>query len=355
MQDRTNLHGSQHIHLVGIGGIGVSALVPLLMKQGHIVTGSDPTASPVTDRLAAMGVAISHTHQAKNIEGATLVVASSAIPASNPELHAARAKQIPIWPRAKMLGHLLNDTRAIVITGAHGKTSITAMAAKVLADCGADPTAFIGGDITSLGGNTRIGESGWSIAEGDESDGSFTYLHPEIALINNIDADHCVKEAGWLLYSSDCKHAALVARAFAYNRLSYGFSEEADLRGIAYQANRTASGCDVLFHGEKMGRLQLSLYGQFNYHNALGVLAIAHAVGLPFDRASDSLSTFQGVQRRMEVKGVVNGITVIDDYAHHPTEITATIQGLKEKYPGRVRRFAISSCRFTAGILWRGA
>jgi UDP-N-acetylmuramate--alanine ligase len=295
-------------------------------------------------------------HQAANVEGATLVVASSAISPSNPEILAAQTRQIPIWPRAKMLGHLLEPYTSLVITGTHGKTTTTAMATQVLLDCGMDPTAFIGGEIPALGGNARIGTGAWAVAEGDESDGSFTYLHPTIALVNNIDADHLdfypdlgaiiaqfkrfltgIEPNGWILYSADWPACAEAIQGMTAQTLSYGFSAGAAVQGIQYTATGENPGCDVLYQGRLLGHLRLSLGGQANYHNALGILALAQVLNLPLEPVFSSLSRFTGVQRRMELKGTAAGVTVIDDYAHHPTEIKATIQALRERYPHRLR------------------
>lgn len=355
MHNTISLERPQHIHLVGIGGIGMSALVPLLLKKGYSVTGSDPSSTPVTDRLKAMGVCVYHEHRAENINGVTLLIVSSAIPASNPEIQSARELAIPVWPRARMLGWLLNGYRAIAVTGAHGKTTVTGMTAKMLTDCGLDPTAFIGGDISWLGGNTRIGQSEWAVAEGDESDGSFTFIKPEIALINNIDADHLdfytginaiieqfqrfisgVRNEGWIIWSADSPACRQAVAGCSQRCMSYGFAPDADLRGENYSHCGGNRGCDVYYKNECIGHLRLSLNGQFNYHNALGVLAIALAIHLPVQPVLSSLAEFTGVQRRMEVKGIENGITVIDDYAHHPAEIAALIQGLKEKFAGRL-------------------
>jgi len=302
-----------------------------------------------------MGVRVFHEHRAENVKGAALVVSSSAIPASNPEIQSAKEQNIPIWPRAKMLAWLLNDLRAIAVTGAHGKTTITGMVTKVLTDTGEDPTAFIGGDLPWLGGNTRIGQGEWAVAEGDESDGSFTHLQPEIALINNIDADHLdfypditaiinqfkkfiggVRNNGWVVYSADNQACREAAAGTPHQCLSYGFSEDADIRGENYTPHGENAGCDAFYKNEFLGHFHLTLSGQFNYHNALGVIAIAKIIHLPLQQVFSSLAGFAGVQRRMEVEGIESGITVIDDYAHHPTEIAASIQGLKEKFTGRI-------------------
>lgn len=333
----------------------MSALVPMLLKKGHTVTGSDPVSTPITDRLKGMGVRVAHEHRADAARGADVLVASSAIASTNPEMVYAQENQIPVLRRAELLGGLLEQTKSIVVTGAHGKTSITGMLTQVLIDCGLDPNAYIGGEMAFLGGNSRVGEGAWSIAEGDESDGSFIHLRPDIALINNIDTDHMdyyadldsiirafqqfiegVQGDGWVISSADCANCRQAVAAFPGRRLTYGFSENADVRSLDYQPYGSQAGCGVGIQDTYVGKLHLTQRGRFMYHNALGAIAVAHAMGLDMEKVFASLSQFPGVQRRMEVKGIERDITVIDDYAHHPAEIEATIAALREQYAGRV-------------------
>ncbi|HOL92880.1 MAG TPA: UDP-N-acetylmuramate--L-alanine ligase [bacterium] len=349
-----SLTGITQIHLVGIGGIGVSALAPLLCRKGFTVTGSDPARNAVTDRLEKQGILIHHDHKAENIGGASLLVVTSAVKEDNPELQAARAKGIPIWPRAKMLGCLLRDYRAVVITGAHGKTTVTGMCVEWMLDSGLDPTAFVGGDLERIGGNSRVGQGEWAVAEGDESDGSFVYLQPEIAVVNNIDADHLdfypdldaiiasfnrflegVREGGWIVTSADCVHCRRLTGRPGVPRLSYGFAG-ADIQAVNFQPDAHGSRCEVLIHGKRAGSLRLRVSGRMHCHNALAALAVSHLIGVSFAQASESLSRFEGVRRRLEWIGEAEGVTVIDDYAHHPTEIQATIQALRDRSPSRL-------------------
>lgn len=355
MQQMESLQGIAHIHLVGIGGIGVSALAPALLQRGIRVTGSDPARNAVTERLQALGIPIYHSHRPENIEGASLLVVTSAAKSTNPEIQAARRRGIPVWPRARMLGCLVNDRRGIVVTGAHGKTSITAMLAKAWIDLGLDPTAFVGGDLTLIGGNVRLGRSDWVIAEGDESDGSFVYLKPEFAIVNNIDADHLdfyadldaiigkfnefiqgVKQNGCLFVSADCDHCRRLNIPSSLPVVTYGWSEHADVRAVNYRKENQRWCFDLIANNSLVAPAVLSVSGRHSVHNALSVLALGLKVGLPMDALIESLSTYTGVQRRMEVKGIAQGITVIDDYAHHPTEIQSTIQALRDRYPQRV-------------------
>ncbi len=347
--------GARHIHLVGIGGIGVSALAPALLQRGYAVTGSDLASNPVTDRLKKLGIPIFHEHRAENVKGASLLVVSSAVKETNPEIQAAHERGIPVWPRAKMLGDFLEGGRPIVVTGVHGKTTVTAIIAQVLVDAGLDPTAFIGGDVDWIGGNSLAGHGEWIVAEGDESDGSFIHLKPEIAVVNNIDADHLdfyrdideiiqqfkhflkgVREDGWILASADCSHCQTLLSGRRTNVLTYGFSRDADIRGAHYRSTSEGTVCNVTVRGESLGAMRLRVRGECNAHNALAAVAVGFVLNLSFEQTANSLGGFQGVQRRMEIKGTERGITVIDDYAHHPAEIRATIEALRERKDPRL-------------------
>lgn len=350
-----SLEGIHHIHLAGIGGIGVSALAPMLLHLGYSVSGSDPASNEVTDRLKTSGIRIVHEHKAENLLGADLLVYSTAVKADNPEIVYAKEHNIPIWHRAQMLGYLMQRQRGIVIAGAHGKTSTTAMITKLLLDAQLDPSAFIGGDLPLIGGNSRIGNGEWVIAEGDESDGSFVHLRPEIAIVNNIDADHLdyyqdiqeiqehfhlflrsVPEHGWILYSADSPYCENLTLGLPPQIMTYGFSDHADIRALHYTHGPSGSGCDVMIRGRVMGKLSLALSGRAYCHNALAAIAVGEILGIPFPTVSESLASFTGVHRRMEHKGSVRGIAVLDDYAHHPTEIRATVQALRDRYDTRL-------------------
>ncbi len=345
----------RHIYLVGIAGVGVSALVPALLDRGFIVSGSDPARNELTARLESLPIQIDHEHRPENISDASLVVASSAIPAENPEILAARSRGIPVWPRARLLAYLLQDSRGIVVAGAHGKTTVTAMITQLLLETGFDPTAFIGGDCAFLESNARVGKGEWAVAEGDESDGSFLYLKPEIAVINNIDADHLdfypdihaiverfttflagVRENGWIIHSADCEHTRTMCIPANRRVLTYGFSTGADVQALNYISDEVESRCDVRIQGTMQGKLRHSLSGRANMHNALAAVSVGITLGLPFEQIADALRKFIGVKRRMQQKGVMHGITVIDDYAHHPTEILAAIEALRERYSRRL-------------------
>lgn len=354
MSANTLTRDGRHIHLVGVGGIGVSALAPALIDRGFRVSGSDPARNAITARLSELGVNIYHEHEAGNINGAELIVATSAAKDDNPEIAAAKAKGIEIWPRAKMLGALLNEYRSIVVTGAHGKTTLTALLTHTLASLGLDPTGFIGGEMPE-GGNCRLGRGEWAIAEGDESDGSFIFLHPEVAIINNIDDDHLdfyenhqaivqqfqrfidgLPDHAWVLHSADDANCRSLSLKPTQRRLTYGFSPEADIHGYAYVARSADWGCQAAYQGQPLGELRLQLPGRFQTHNALAAVALAVALQLPVQETLRAVGAFRGVRRRMERKGEAHGVIVLDDYAHHPNEIKATLEGLREQYSGRL-------------------
>jgi UDP-N-acetylmuramate--alanine ligase len=346
----------KHIHCVGIGGIGVSALVPELLKRGYTVSGSDPAENEATERLKNMGVKITHTHSPENTEGADLIVATAAVKEDHVEIAAAKQNGIPVWHRAQMLGYLMQDKKSLIVSGAHGKTTVTAMIAVMLEECGFDPSVYAGGEIPAFHSNAKTGNGGWAVAEGDESDGSFTNFSPDIAIVNNIDADHLdhyksidavieqfeaflsnTKDNGWILLSADCKHSsALKNKMPNQNYVTYGFDTNADIRGTAYCRNGVGWRCDVVVDGEMQGVLHMPISGIMNYHNAMAALAAAKVLGIPFNDASTALSKFTGVKRRMEAKGIINNIHVFDDYAHHPEEIKATVEAFRERADGRL-------------------
>lgn len=346
----------KRIHCIGIGGIGVSALVPELLKRGYTVSGSDPAKNEATQRLKKMGVSISHTHAAVNINGMDLIVATAAVKANHIEMAAATQKGIPIWHRAEMLGYLMQDKKNVVVSGAHGKTTVTAMIAVMMKECGFDPSVFAGGEISAFDSNAIAGEGEWVVAEGDESDGSFTNFYPDIAIVNNIDSDHLdhygsldaikqsfeaflsnTKENGWILLSADCEHSIPLKNKLKNRRyLTYGFNSSADIQATAYCRNGTGWRCDVVVQGEMQGVLHMPINGKMNYHNGLAAIAAAKALGISFDDAAKALYHFSGVKRRMEAKGIINGVSVFDDYAHHPEEIKATVAAIKERAEGRL-------------------
>jgi UDP-N-acetylmuramate--alanine ligase len=346
----------QHAHLIGIGGIGMSGIAEILLNLKVQVSGSDLRRSPVTDRLAALGATIYVGHEAAHIAGATVVVTSSAVPSSNPEVAAARKFKIPVIPRAEMLAELMRLKYGIAIAGMHGKTTTTSMVAAVLAAGGLDPTIVVGGRVDALGSNARLGSSRYLVAEADESDRSFLKLSPILAVVTNLDREHmdCYKdledvEQAFLAFMDkvpfyggvtacldDPLLRAILARA--HRRIfTYGTAAEA-----AYRIHRLdcAGSClsrfAVAVEGALLGPFDLHVPGRHNVLNATAAVAIGNQLEIPQDKIAEGLKNFRGVDRRFQLRGQANGITVIDDYGHHPTEIRATLAAAREAGPKRI-------------------
>ncbi|HPO07887.1 MAG TPA: UDP-N-acetylmuramate--L-alanine ligase [bacterium] len=354
MKDRVRLQSGMHIHFIGIGGIGMSAIAYVLKAWGHTVTGSDIHESSVVDHLRSFGISVFPQHASENVANADLVVISSAIRKDNPEMLAAEHINIPICHRAQILGEIVNPRNGIVVTGTHGKTTVTAMISLLLHKSNLDPTCLIGGVLEEFGSNALVGKSEWVVAEGDESDGSFRYLHPKFAIVNNIEPDHLdyfknVKQIqksfleflegadprGEIWISADCKNAGTVASKLCRPIHTYGESTEAELRFTDYERDSSFTHARVWLGPELLGSLSLAIPGHFNVHNALAAVAAGRYAGLSFENIAKILKQYRGTQRRLQMKGKSKGITVIDDYAHHPTEIRVTLNALREKFHGR--------------------
>jgi UDP-N-acetylmuramate--alanine ligase len=340
----------QHAHFIGIGGIGMSGIAEILLNLKMQVTGSDLRRSPVTDRLAALGATIYVGHDATHIAGATVVVTSSAVPPNNPEVVAARKFKIPVIQRAEMLAELMRLKYGIAVAGMHGKTTTTSMVASVLAAGGLDPTVVVGGRVDALGSNARLGSSRYLVAEADESDRSFLKLSPILAIVTNLDREHmdCYKdmadvEQAFLAFMDkvpfyggvtacldDPLLKAILPRA--HRRIfSYGSAPEA-----AYCIHRLepANGClsrfAVVAQGAMLGPFELHVPGRHNVLNATAAVAIGSQLEIPQDKIAEGLKNFRGVDRRFQTRGQASGITVIDDYGHHPTEIRATLAAARD-------------------------
>ncbi|MFH1738422.1 MAG: UDP-N-acetylmuramate--L-alanine ligase [bacterium] len=356
MKRRNNgkLKRGAHLHFIGIGGIGMSAIAWVMSARGYRVTGSDISEGLTVKHLESHDIRVFRGHHESNIEGADVVVVSSAIRSDNPELTAAERSGIPVWRRAKMLGEIVNARSGVVVTGTHGKTTITGMISFLFHRAGLDPTCLVGGILDEFGGNALVGNSEWVVAEGDESDGSFRYLHPKFAIVNNVEPDHLdyfanVDEIykafqeflsgtapdGEIWISADCEGARVVRSNLGRSARSYGASDEADLRYTDYVHDVSESHALLFLDGKPLGQLSLSIPGRFNMHNAVAAVAAGLYAGLPFPQIAEILVQYSGTQRRLEVKGRTRGITIIDDYAHHPTEIRATVDALRENFHGR--------------------
>jgi UDP-N-acetylmuramate--alanine ligase len=331
------------IHFVGIGGIGMSGIAEVLLNLGYPVSGSDLRESEVTRRLGTLGARLSVGHRQENVERADVVVISSAVRHDNPEVAAARARGIPVIPRAEMLGELMRVKDGVAVAGSHGKTTTTTMIAVILAEAGLDPTAIIGGKARAFGSNARLGQGEILVAEADESDGSFRHLFPTVALITNIDREHLdhfgsvealesafldfaekVPFYGLVVIGADNPAAARLPARLTKRHLTYGLGA-GDWRGEILQAGPTGTRFRVRVRGRLHGEAQIRMPGVHYAENALGALCVADFLGVPFERAGAALAAFQGVDRRFSLRGEADGVLVVDDYGHHPTELRATI------------------------------
>ena len=352
-----------HVHLIGIGGSGMSAIARVLLESGYRVSGSDRQYSAVMEQLQALGATVVLGHRAENIAGADLVVRSSAIPEDNPEVVAAVERGIPVLKRAEFIGRLMKDKTGIAIAGTHGKTTTTAMIAWMLTRLGEDPSFIVGGVSTNLATNAHAGKGDVFVIEADEYDRMFLGLNPDIAVVTNIEHDHpdCfptpedfyrafvefsrqIPEQGILLACRDDAGALRLleeSSGLARSKLSYGFSEGnipeiTAFTGRNLERNEAGgSTFEAWREDSRLARLNLNIPGEHNARNALAALAVGDLLELPLAEAAQALGEYAGTGRRFEVRGEVVGITVIDDYAHHPTEIAATLDAVRWRFPGR--------------------
>ena len=341
-----------HIHFVGIGGIGMSGIAELLLNLGYTVSGSDLQTSEITERLKGLGGIIFAGHGADQISGADVVVTSSAVGRDNPEVLAAERISIPVIPRAEMLAELMRLKYSVAIAGAHGKTTTTSMVASVLAQGGLDPTVVIGGKLKGIGSNAVLGKGDFIVAEADESDGSFLKFSPAIAVVTNIDREHLdyyqdletikavfldfidrIPFYGLAILCLDNESIQDLIPKIKKRYTTYGMSSQADfqIRDVEYEKRHSCF--SVYRQGHKLGRFTLNLPGIHNVYNATASIAAGVELDVPMDAIKSALQTLEGVQRRLEIKGEVNGITVVDDYGHHPTEIKTTLQAIEECWP----------------------
>ena len=347
---------SQRVHFIGIGGIGMSGIAEILLTMGYAVSGSDLRASSTTERLERLGAVIYLGHAAGNAAASDVVVTSSAVAKDNPEVVEARARKIPVIQRAEMLAELMRLKYGIAIAGMHGKTTTTSMVAAVLAGGELDPTVVVGGRVDAMGSNARLGRSQYLVAEADESDRSFLLLSPILAVVTNLDREHMDSytdmtdvEDCFVEFMDKVPFYGAVTACVADLRLrailprvrrrvyTYGESAEADFRVRMLPG---AEGCHARFEvnarGLVLGPFELHVPGRHNVLNATAAVAIGVQLGLAPEKIAAGLATFRGVDRRFQVRGVERGVTVIDDYGHHPTEIKATLQAARECGYGRV-------------------
>ncbi len=338
---------TRHVHLVAIGGVGMSGIAEVLLNLGFAVSGSDLNRSATTDRLERLGARVCIGHDAANVEGADVVVRSSAVTEANSEVQAARARRIPVIRRAEMLAELMRLKEGVAVAGSHGKTTTTSMTAAVLAAGGLDPTVIVGGQVRALGTNAVLGGGRYLVAEADESDGSFLHLVPTIAVVTNVDLEHVdhypdldslraafreflarVPFYGTAVLCADDPEARRLALDLDRRVVTYGMVREADVFADPQTLRSDATGqrATVYAAGKRLGDLQLPQPGRHNLRNALAALAVGLELGVDVATATGALASFAGVGRRCESHGEHGGVLVLDDYGHHPTEISATME-----------------------------
>lgn len=343
------------IHFVGVGGVGMSGIAEVLLDSGFDVTGSDLRENDYTRRLADKGAKIYVGHEARNVSRADVVVFSSAVPTTNPELVEARRAGVPVIPRAEMLGELMRLKDGIAIAGSHGKTTTTSLVATVLRGAGLDPTVIIGGKLNALGSGAATGAGDLLVAEADESDGSFLHLIPSIAVITNIDPEHLdhygtlegVKEAfvgfanrvpfyGLVVVCLDHPNVQDIVPKLDRRIVTYGFSAQCDYRACDPVFAGLSVSFEVDHGGESLGRFEVRMPGSHNVLNALATIAVADELRVDHDRVRSALREFEGVQRRFSIVGEAAGTTVIDDYGHHPAEVEVTLEAAQRAYGRRI-------------------
>ena len=344
---------AKHIHFVGIGGIGMSGIAELLINLGYEVSGSDIQDSPVTARLARLGGKIYQGHKGENIGEADVVVYSSAVADDNPEIIAARESYIPVIPRAEMLAELMRLKYGVAVAGAHGKTTTTSMIASILTSGDLDPTVVIGGRLDIWGGsNAKLGQGDILVAETDESDGSFMALSPTIAVVTNMDYEHmdyygnmdAIREAfinfinkipfyGLAIICLDNEEIQAIIPHLRKRYMTYGTNSQADLRATNVERDGLEVSFEVLYHNESLGRVQVGMPGNHNVLNALAAIAVGQELDVQTRDIKEGLKTLGGLARRFQVKGEKDHILLVDDYGHHPTEITAVLETAKECWP----------------------
>jgi len=351
--DLRKLSREGSIHFVGVGGAGMCALAELVLREGGRVSGCDAKSSVALDDLRRLGAEIHLGHDPGHVDDASAVVVTSAVPAHHPELLRAHELGIPVLKRAQALGAWVEGGRVLAVAGTHGKTTTTAMATEVLAAAGGDPTGIVGGRVAAWGGNLRHGTSDLYVVEADEYDRSFHTLHPDVAIVTNVEADHLevygdlegvragfrrflegVADDGVVVACADDAGAASLLAGLAVEVHTYGLSAGTRVRGVDVRTTVEGTSCRVYEDGRDAGVLTIHSGGLHNLRNALGAAAAARRLGAEWNPIREGLARFRGVGRRFERLGQVRGVFVVDDYAHHPTEIRATLEAARETFPG---------------------
>src|SRR5204863_8670489 len=346
----------QHIHFVGIGGIGMSGIAEVLANLGFRVSGSDQKKSEVTAHLEELGVEVTEGHAAENVGDAHVVVRSTAVRDDNPEITEARRRSIPVIPRAEMLAELMRmKPHTVAVAGSHGKTTTTSMVATVLGIAGLDPTFVIGGIVRTYRANARLGRSDLMVVEADESDRSFLMLTPTIAVVTNIDREHmdyyhdmedvraCFKNFvnkvpfyGTSVLCLDDPNVQAIIPLIERRRITYGLSAQADVSAHNVRHDREFGSSFTVWRGSEVaGEVTLHVPGMHNVYNSLAAIAVGFELEVPFEKITEALASFSGASRRFQMKGEVDGVMVIDDYGHHPTEVRATLAAAKIGSGGR--------------------
>ncbi len=345
----------KNIHMIGIGGAGMSGIAEILLNLGFTVTGSDMRSSPVTDRLESLGAKLFIGHSPENVAATDVVVYSSAIKEDNTEIQAARERKIPVIKRPEMLAELMRMKYGICIAGTHGKTTTASMTAQVLTKGNIDPTVIVGGKVADFGGGAKIGQSHYLVLEADEYDRTFLKLTPVIAVVTNIDMEHLdcyqdmddIKEAfiqfvnkvpffGLVILCIDDNGVQSIIPGIERKVITYGISRQADIRAenISFKGMKTTF--DLISHGENLGSIKLDVPGSYNVRNALAAITVAIEMRVNFDIIASALAEFTAVERRFQILGEKSGIMIIDDYAHHPTEIIASLEGVRAGFDKRI-------------------
>ncbi|MGD8934806.1 MAG: UDP-N-acetylmuramate--L-alanine ligase [Gammaproteobacteria bacterium] len=348
------------VHFVGVGGVGMSGIAEVMNTIGYEVSGSDLTEGAVTEKLKAAGIKIFKGHAAENVSDVDVVVTSSAIPADNPEIRVARARMIPVVPRAEMLAELMRFSNGIAVAGTHGKTTTTSLIASVLAEGGLDPTYVIGGKLNSSASNAKLGSGQYLVAEADESDASFLFLQPMLAVVTNVDADHLstyggefdgLRNAfveflhhlpfyGLAIVCVDDENARKLLPQITRPVIRYGIEQDADICASNIRTTGLQSTFDVMLpDNDEPLNITLNLPGRHNILNALAAIAVAYELGVDKESIKTALKNFAGIGRRMQMYGdidtVAGRITMVDDYGHHPTEVAATLEAVRSSWPER--------------------
>ncbi|MFM7065826.1 MAG: UDP-N-acetylmuramate--L-alanine ligase [Gammaproteobacteria bacterium] len=369
MRDR--MRRIQRIHFVGIGGAGMGGIAEVLLTQGYAVQGSDLKTNAVTERLERQGARILLGHAAANVDGVDVVVVSSAINRENPEVAAALARRVPVVKRAEMLAELMRFRSGIAVAGTHGKTTTTSLVASVLAEGGLDPTFVIGGRLKSADANARLGRGQYLVAEADESDASFIHLQPVMAIVTNIDNDHLSTHDGdferlkhsfvdfllnlpfWglAILCAEDRHLAGIRAELSRPFVTYGIDADADFRAVDIERRGLQSRFRVLRAGAAPLQVTLNLPGRHNVLNALAAIAVATELEVPDEAIVRALAQFQGIDRRLQQLGDVatphGMVTLVDDYGHHPTEVAATLEAVRQGWPGRRLVLAFQPHRYS--------